>query len=114
MIKLSRGMPGRWKIAWIAVAFAGLATMPAANAQDGVDLAKRDGCTVCHSTDAKMVGPPFKAVAEKYKGDPAAIDKLVSSIRKGSQGKWGSVPMPPNTSVNDEQAQALARWVMAL
>jgi hypothetical protein len=42
---------------------------------------------------------------------PAAIDKLVSSIRKGSQGKWGAVPMPPNTGVNDEQAQSLALWV---
>jgi cytochrome c len=114
MIKLSRGIPGRLKIACIAVAFAGLATMTAANAQDGLDLAKRDGCTVCHSMDAKMVGPPFKEVAEKYKGDPAAIDKLVSSIRKGSQGKWGAVPMPPNTVVNDDEAHALARWVLSL
>jgi cytochrome c len=114
MIKLSRVMPGRLKLTWIAVAAAGSAMVSTANAQDGLDLAKRSGCTACHSTDAKMVGPPFKEVAQKYKGDPVAIDKLVSSIRKGSQGKWGAVPMPPNTGVNDERAQALALWVMGL
>jgi hypothetical protein len=60
MIKLSRVMPGRLKLTCIAVAAAGSAMMSAANAQDGLDLAKRSGCTTCHSTDAKMVGPPFK------------------------------------------------------
>jgi cytochrome c len=78
------------------------------------ELAKKDGCTVCHAIDKKLVGPPLKEVAEKYRGDKSAEDKLVEKIKKGGMGVWGQIPMPPNPQVNDQEAKALVKWILSL
>jgi cytochrome c len=64
--------------------------------------------------DKKVVGPAFKDVAKKYKGDAAAVEKLTTAMHKGSQGKWGQIPMPPTANLKDEDAKALAGWIMSL
>ncbi len=89
-----------------------LAAGPAA-ADAGFDFAKTKGCTACHDVTKKVIGPPYAEVAKKYKGQADAQDKLVGSILKGSSGKWGAIPMPPN-KVTDEDAKKLAAWVLSL
>ncbi|WP_235914919.1 c-type cytochrome [Pelistega ratti] len=79
-------------------------------AQDGAELAKTKACVGCHSTETKIIGPAFKEIAAKYAED---TDTIVASIKNGSSGKWGPVPMPPN-AVNDEEAKALATWIFSL
>ena len=71
--------------------------------------AKANNCLVCHATDKKVMGPAFKDVAAKY--DDAST--VVASIKNGSKGKWGAIPMPPN-KVSDEEAQKLAQWILSL
>jgi cytochrome c len=85
----------------------------AAAAQDGDALAKKYACSACHAMDRKLVGPSFKQVAEKYKGDAAASATLAQRIQKGSAGVWGAVPMPANPNIGDTDAAALAAWVMS-
>jgi cytochrome c len=46
--------------------------------------------------DKKLVGPAFKDVAAKYKGQGDAVAKLSDKVRKGGAGVWGPIPMPPN------------------
>ncbi len=84
-----------------------------ADATDASALAKTSQCTVCHATEARQVGPSFKEIAAKYKADEKAEDKLAASIRSGSTGKWGPVPMPPNGAVSDSDAHALAAWILS-
>jgi cytochrome c len=76
-------------------------------------MAKAKGCTACHAVDKKLVGPAYKEVAKKHKGDAKAKDSMVTSILKGSQGKYGPVPMPPN-KVTEDEAKKLAAWVLSL
>jgi cytochrome c len=76
-------------------------------------LAKAKGCTACHSMKTKMVGPAYLEVAKKYKADNEAPGKMTTSIVKGSSGKWGPVPMPPNR-VTEDEAKKLAAWILAL
>jgi cytochrome c len=79
-------------------------------------LATAKNCMACHAIDKKMVGPAYKDVAAKYKGDADAVKKLAVSIQKGStpgKGNWGPVPMPANTQVSEAEATKLATWVMA-
>jgi len=76
-------------------------------------LAKEKGCLACHTTSAKLIGPPYKDVAAKYKADKEAPAKLVASVTKGSQGKWGPIPMPPN-KVTEEDAKLLVAWILSL
>jgi cytochrome c len=101
-------MIARLTLAAIAVS---LCSVPAF-AQE--DLAKKNGCTACHAVDKKIVGPSFKEVAAKYRNDKTAEAKLIDKVKKGGVGVWGQVPMPPNTTVKDEDIKTLVKWVLSL
>ena len=79
-----------------------------------MDMAKAKNCLTCHSVDVKIIGPAFKEVAKKYRGDKYALAKLVQKVMKGSSGTWGTVRMPANSQVNDKDAQTLVRFILAL
>jgi cytochrome c len=98
------------KIALLAAA-AAIAAMPALANEE---LAKKNACTACHAVDKKLVGPAFKDVAKKYAGDKGAEAKLVEKVKKGGSGVWGQVPMPPNSSVKDEDVKTLVKWILSL
>ena len=78
------------------------------------DLMKKNACNACHAVDKKLVGPAFKEVAAKYRGDPKAEAMLVDKVKKGGVGVWGQVPMPPNPQVSDADAKALVKWILSL
>ena len=54
------------------------------------------GCMACHTKDKKLIGPSFKDIAAKYKGQADAPPKLAEKVRKGGSGVFGPVPMAPN------------------
>ena len=77
-------------------------------------LAKASNCLACHTVDKKLVGPAYKDVAKKYKGDKDAEDKLFKKVKAGGSGVWGPIPMPPNgPKVSDADIKTLVEWVMA-
>ena len=86
----------------------------AALAADAQQLLKDKACLSCHQTDKKLVGPAYKDVAAKYKARKDAEAYLATKIKEGSTGVWGPIPMPPNGTVNDEEAKTLAKFVMTL
>jgi cytochrome c len=90
-----------------------LVAAPEARAADESKLATAKGCTACHSVDKKVIGPAYKDVAKKYKGDAKAPDMLAGKVVKGGQGVWGPIPMPPN-KVSDDEAKKLVTWILAL
>lgn len=51
----------------LAVTFIVALAASAANAQQA--LAQSSGCLNCHAVDTKKVGPSFKDIAAKYKGN---------------------------------------------
>ena len=77
-------------------------------------LATSRNCMACHAADKKLVGPSYKAVADKYAGDKTAVDMLATKIMKGGAGAWGPVPMPANAQVSEAEARKLAAWVLAI
>ncbi len=77
-------------------------------------LAKEKNCLACHAIDQKLVGPAYKDVAAKYKGDKSAEAKLATKIQKGGSGVWGAIPMPANPQVSDAEAKTLAHWILGL
>jgi cytochrome c len=77
-------------------------------------LAKKHACTACHSIDKKLVGPAYKDVAVKYKGDAKAEAKLAEKVKKGGSGVWGQIPMPPNPNVPDADLSKLVKWVLSI
>jgi cytochrome c len=101
-------------IATAVLAAASLAVASSALADQLEDLMKKYGCNACHSEDKKVIGPAYKDVAAKYKGDAGAEAKLIEKVKKGGSGVWGPVPMPPNTQVPDAEVKKMVELILAL
>jgi len=104
----------QWRIRMklFVTALLSLAALAAAPAQANADLAKSKNCMGCHTVDKKLVGPGFKEIAVKYGAEKGMDAKLATRIKNGTSGAWGPMPMPPN-AVSDQEALALAKWVLA-
>jgi cytochrome c len=94
-----------------AVSFTALLTSWAAFAN--ADLARSKNCVACHHVERKMIGPPYKAMADRYGKDESAIKVLSEKIVKGGGGNWGPMPMPPQPGVSPEEAEALVKWILS-
>jgi cytochrome c len=95
-----------------AIALNATALLTAAPAFADLALATSKNCMACHAVDKKLVGPAYKDVAAKYKGDKTAADKLAAKVIKGGSGAWGAIPMPANPQVNEADAKKLVAWVL--
>ena len=77
-------------------------------------LATKSACLACHAADKKLVGPAYKDVAKKYKGQKDAVTMLAAKVKKGGQGVWGQVPMPPNPAVPDADNRKMIEYILKL
>ena len=77
------------------------------------DAMNKAGCMACHTKDKKLVGPSFKEIAAKYKGQDATA-KLIEKVRKGGAGVFGPVPMAPNPpdKINDADLKAAVELIL--
>lgn len=69
-------------------------------------LAKQDGCLNCHAIDTKKVGPAFKDVAAKYKGNKDAEATLTTKIAEGKGH--------PATKGKPEDVKTIVKWILAM
>jgi cytochrome c len=76
-------------------------------------LATAKNCMSCHNIDKKVVGPSYKDVAAKNRGDKTAPARLATKIRDGGGGVWGVVKMPSNPQLSEAEAKKLANWILA-
>jgi cytochrome c len=105
-------MPFRSALVMVAV----MSSMGAAHAVDAAAakaLAQKNACLTCHMADKKLVGPSYKEVAEKHKGQADALEKVAARIRSGGAGMYGPVPMPAQPNLKDEELKLLAGWILA-
>lgn len=75
-------------------------------------LLQKNNCLACHNVTQTVVGPAFKDVANKYRGQADAADKLARKIRLGGSGVWGAMPMPAHPQISDVDAKKLAVYVL--
>lgn len=87
---------------------------PAVSEADAMQLAKKSNCLACHAIDKKVVGPAWKDVAAKYRGDAGAEVRMMDKIAKGGSGVWGVMVMPPSPQVSEADRRTLARFVLSL
>jgi cytochrome c len=98
-----------------AVALPGAAWAGAAAASEpaGYAIAKQHACLGCHTVDRKLVGPAFRDIAAKYKGDAGAEGRLEKKVRDGGAGVWGVIPMPSHPRMSDADIRTVVAWVLA-
>jgi cytochrome c len=90
-----------------------LALLVSSPALASPELAKSKNCVACHHVERKMIGPAYKAIAERYAKDESAIKTLSEKVIKGGAGNWGQTPMPPQPSVSPAEAEALVKWILS-
>lgn len=83
-------------------AAAGALTAGAAQAQD---VLKAKGCLACHDVEKKKMGPSFKDIAAKYKGDKAAESNLVAKLKE-AKGH-------PKVNASDDELNAAVKEILA-
>ncbi len=73
------------------------------------------GCMACHAKDKKLVGPAYKDVSAKYKGQDASA-KVMEKVRKGGSGVYGPIPMPANPAakINDADLKTAVDYILTL
>ena len=102
-----------------ALAFSGTAL--AVDVDAAKALAKQNNCFKCHSIDKEKDGPPYKKIAEKYKGKPAAEaeKRLIEHITTGEKAKFPDGHEEEHKIVKTsppkdmEQIKNLVQWVLA-
>ncbi len=82
--------------------------------QKGLALIGKSDCLTCHKVADNSTGPAYTAIAKKYAGQPGIEDSLAHKIIKGGSGVWGSVPMTPHPTISQEDAKAMAKYVLTL
>ena len=116
--------------AWL---LAGSVAAPALAA--GVDdanlkLATNAGCMTCHHVEPGAkgpdglppIGPAWRDVSAKYKGQKDAAAKLTRTVMTGSnpydshwKGKVSGLAMPPNVvAIREADAKQLVKWILSL
>ena len=81
---------------------------------EALALAKKKNCLACHQVDRKVLGPSWKDVAAKYRGDAAAQARLENVIAKGGSGAWGNMPMPAQPQLSEAERALLVRFILNL
>jgi len=92
---------------------AGATSAHAVDAAKAQEIANKNACMGCHQVDKKLVGPAYKDVAAKYKGDKNALAALSKKVKGGGAGVWGPVPMPANPNLSDADVKTVVEWVLA-
>ena len=83
---------------------AGSIAFPAmADAQSGEDFVKTK-CLACHSVDQKKVGPSFKEVSAKYKGDKGAEARLMAKLEEAKTH--------PKVQASDAELKSAVQYVL--
>jgi cytochrome c len=100
------------KVLALAAAAAAIALCGPASADEA--LAKKHNCLACHSIDKKGVGPAYKEIAKRYKGQAGIEAKLADKVKKGGAGVWGQIPMPPNAAAPDSDIKKLVEWILKM
>jgi len=93
------------KAALLVLVATGALAAGSAYAQSGADVLKAKGCLNCHDMDKKKVGPAYKEVAAKYKGNKGAESELVAKIKEGKGH--------PKIAASDAELKAAVRQVLA-
>jgi len=109
------------KIRVLALSVAGALTFVSLGANAVIDdkkaqeIMNKSGCAACHTVDKKLVGPAYKEVAKKHKGQKDAVAVLTKKVRSGGAGVYGQIPMPPNSpaQISDADLKAMVEWVLS-
>ena len=79
---------------------------------NGKKLIEASDCKACHSVDKKSIGPAYREVAAKYKGDNSAVEKLTKKVISGGGGVWGETAMAAHPQLTAGEASEMVKYIL--
>ncbi|MDY6982713.1 MAG: PQQ-dependent sugar dehydrogenase [Pseudomonadota bacterium] len=71
-------------------------------------------CQACHRSEAALLGPSWRDIANRYEASDATIATLAGKIIEGGSGQWGDSPMSPHPTLTLDAAKDMVRQILAL
>ncbi len=81
----------------------------------GKALMAASDCKSCHTINKTAVGPSFTAIANRYKTQKGATDKLAKKIINGGAGSWGTEHlMSAHPQLSTPDTKEIVRYIFSL
>ncbi len=81
---------------------------------EGKNIIARNDCKSCHAPNKKVIGPSYMSIAQKYKNDLKAYNRLPNKIINGGNGVWGDVAMAAHPQLAKSDAQEIVKYILSL
>ncbi|MEZ0485235.1 ThuA domain-containing protein [Fibrella aquatica] len=78
----------------------------------GKKLIEASDCKGCHSVAKKSIGPAYIDVANKYKNDKSAVERLTKKVITGGGGVWGETAMAAHPQLSTADAAAMVKYIL--
>ncbi|MCP9770501.1 cytochrome C [Lacihabitans sp. LS3-19] len=78
----------------------------------GRKLIEASDCMACHSKEKKSIGPSYREVSGKYKGDKGAEELLAKKIISGGSGVWGETAMAGHPQLSTKDASEMVKYIL--
>jgi cytochrome c len=73
---------------------------------------RTSNCLNCHAFNAKLIGPSFIEIGEKYTASQNDVETLSTRVIEGSTGVWGNVVMPSHPEIKMDEAKKIVSWII--
>jgi cytochrome c len=81
----------------------------------GKAIMSTSDCKSCHLTNAKAVGPSYIEIANRYKKQNGALDKLAKKIIAGGGGSWGTqYVMSAHPQLTMKDTREIVKYIFSL
>ena len=99
------------KLPLVIAAFATVAFVGTAVAGPAEDIIAKEKCNKCHTATTTKKAPSWASVAEKYKGNPDAANKIFNELKAG--GKIGDEDDHKKVVASDADIKAIVQIVLS-
>ncbi|MBD0259994.1 MAG: carbohydrate-binding protein, partial [Cytophagales bacterium] len=84
-------------------------------AHPGKVLIDGSDCKSCHQPDGPSIGPSYRQVALRYRGEPHAADRLAEKVIKGGGGVWTQkFTMVAHPQLSQKAAAQMVSYILSL
>jgi cytochrome c len=90
--------------------------------QNGLSLIAANDCLTCHKVDEKLVGPPYRDVANKYAGSDTALNylsqRIIHGVGTNDKHDWAeqtnNAIMTPHPAISEADANQMVKYILLL
>ena len=84
------------------------------NQKTAIELLLANDCMHCHGVVDKVIGPPYLAIADRYRGNNSIKHSLIEKVQLGGGGLWYGGVMSAHPLVEKRDIAKMVDWILQL